>query len=220
MPGASVHFIDPTHQDSPMAGIEPMDQFLVVRTLQEAVREAAREAVAQLLLVARCEGERPVFDGGVESAAVFLHHVRHVLGALHAALDLEAGDARGEQLGEQVVRREVAGREQVLELLVAARGLHPAVDHQVVRHPAALGALAAVRAALLQGFARQALPAPAHAQRSVHEALQLQVGAGGHGADLLDGELARQHHAGDPEGPGDLRRLRRRDRHLRRGVQR
>src|SRR5207253_5418455 len=90
----------------------------------------------------------------------------------------------------------------------------PAVDHQVVRHPAALGALAAVRAALLQGFARQALPAPAHAQRSVHEALQLQVGAGGHGADLLDGELARQHHAGDPEGPGDLRRLRRRDRHL------
>ena len=53
----------------------------------------------------------------------------------------------------------------------------------------------AIGAAMLQGLAGQALPRPADTERSVDEALQLQIGVRGVERDLLDRQLARQDHA-------------------------
>src|SRR5204862_178835 len=83
--------LDAAHQDAAVAGIEAVHQLLVVRPGEESVREAPREAVAQLFLVARRERVGALLHRRIEGAAVFLDDVRDVLGALHAALDLEAG---------------------------------------------------------------------------------------------------------------------------------
>jgi hypothetical protein len=72
-----------------------------------------------------------------------------------------------------------------------------AVDDELVRHAAALRALAAVRRAAAPRLARQALAAPRHAQRAVHEDLELEVGAAPELADLVDRELARHDDAAD-----------------------
>src|SRR5207248_1331524 len=88
VPRAGVHFEGPADEHAPVAGIEAMDELLVIRAAQEAVREAAAEAVAQLFLVAAGESGdrmlrpsayarrrqsrllRPSLDGGVERAPV------------------------------------------------------------------------------------------------------------------------------------------------------
>ena len=197
-----------------MPRIAAVHQFLMVGALQEPVREAARETVLQLLRVAPGEGRWASFQRRAQRAAVLVHHVGDVLRTLHAALDLEAGDAGQKQLREQIARREIAGGEEILELLVAARRLGAAVDDQIVRHAAALRALAPVGAAVLQSLAGQALAAPAHAERAVDEALQLQICARGHGPDLVDGKLARQHHPRDSERLRHRRGLGGRDGHL------
>ncbi len=220
VPSAGVDLLDAADQDAAMAGIEPVHQPLVIRSLQEAVREPAREAVAQLLLVARGERGRALLHRRVQRPPVLVHHVGDVFGPLHPALDLEAGDAGGEQLGQEVVCGQIARREEILELLVAAGRLGRAVDDQIVGHAAALRALAAVRAAVLERLAGQALSAPAHAERAVHEALELEIRLRGHRADLLDGELAREDHARDTQRTRHRGRLGRRDGHLGGRVQR
>ncbi len=207
LPRPRVHFLDAADQHAAVPRIEAVHQLLVIGPVEEAVREAARVAVAQLLLVARRQRGRAHRPRGVERAAVLVDDVGDVLGALHAALDLETGDAGFEQVGKQVVGRQIARGQEILELLVAARGVAAAVDDQIVGQPAALRALAAVGAAMLQSLAGQALAAPAHAKGAVDEALQLQIGVLCELVDLVDGQLAGQDDARDAEAPGDLRRL-------------
>ena len=229
---------DPPDEDAPMTRIETVDQLLVIGAAQEPMREAAAEAVAELFLVASGERRGAPLDGRVQGTAVLVDDVGDVLGPLHAAFDLEAAHAGVDQLGKQIVGGEIARAEQIVELGVgcsarsrsARRGRSPllrpprellaAVEDQPVRHPAALRALAAVRAPMLQRFARQALPRPAHAQGSVDEALELEIGALREEPDLLDGQLARQDDAGDPELLRDTGSLGAGDGHLRRGVER
>ena len=211
VPRPRMDFLDAPDEHAAMPRIEPMHQLLVIGALQETVREAARKAVPQLFFVALRE------DGAVESAPILVDDVRDVLGPLHAPFDLEATHARGEQLGQQIVRREIFRAEQVLHLI----GLAAApVDDQVVRQTAALRALPPVGAAVLQRLAGQALPAPAHAQRAVDEALELQIRPFCKFGNFADRKLARQDYARDAERGGDRCRLRRRHRHLRRRVQR
>src|SRR5205814_5642140 len=59
VPGAGAHLLDPAHQDAAVPGVEAVDQLLVIRAPEEPMGEAAREAVAQLLLLAARERERP-----------------------------------------------------------------------------------------------------------------------------------------------------------------
>jgi len=123
------------------------------------------------------------------------------------------------RLGEQIVRGQIARAEQVGQILLSARHLFTPVDHQPIRHPAALRALAAVRAPVLERLARQALAGPAHAQGSVDEAFELEIGALREEADFLDGELAGQDDARHPELFGDPGGLGARHRHLGGSVQ-
>ncbi|MNR06160.1 hypothetical protein D3C85_1222230 [compost metagenome] len=86
--------------------------------------------------------------------------------------------------------------------------------------PAELGALAAVRAAAGAGIADVALAAVGDAERAVDEELQLHIGLGADGADLLEGQLAGQHHLGEAHILQELHLLRRAVVGLGAGVQR
>ena len=87
----------------------------------------------------------PRGEHAVEHGAVDAHDREHVVGRLHAALDLERGHARAHQLGQQVDRAQILRREQ----MIARRGeVFPLrLVVQRVGKPARLGAQAAVRRA-------------------------------------------------------------------------
>src|SRR5207244_6176198 len=61
VPGPGVDLLHPSHQNPAGARIEPVHQLPVLGSSEKAVAEAAREAVAQLLLVAPGAGGRAPF---------------------------------------------------------------------------------------------------------------------------------------------------------------
>ena len=103
--------------------------------------------------------------------------------------------------GSDLWRQEVAGVLQVLELVV---------HHEAIGQAAGLCALAAVGGPLPQGLGGEALPGEGHAERAVHEHLQLRVEAAvvhlrtdpGH---VFEAELAGEHRrvAAQVRGLGD-----------------
>jgi hypothetical protein len=208
---------NPAEEDAALLGIAPLDQSLMVHAFQESVRESARETLLEVPRLALAERDAARLQRLVERAPVGRGHVGDVLRRLEPPLDLERTHARPQQLRQQVERREVLRRKQVPH---RAELPSLAVDDQVVRHAARLRALAAIGGAAAPDLARQALARPAHAERAVHEDLELEVGPLVDARDLLDRQLARQDRAHDPEPPRELAALGRRDRHLRRGVQR
>ena len=107
-------------------------------------------------------------DIGVEGGAIRLRGGGHVLGGLEPALDLEAGDAGADQVVDQVVGGQVLRGEEVGLVPQLAAG---AVDDQLVREPAGLGALAAVGRPPAQGLAGQALAGVGDAEGAVDEDL-------------------------------------------------
>ena len=90
----------------------------------------------------------------VEAAPIGLGHRRHIGGLLQAPFNLEAGNAKFGQLGDQLPGCQVLGRQQVA--LFAQRQLHTIHD-QFVGQPAGLGAFTAVGTALAKGLTGQAL---------------------------------------------------------------
>ncbi len=138
-------------------------------------------------------------------------------GVLVAPLDLERVDPDRDELRHLGERHQVAGREQVA--LVQKR-LVRAVDDQVVREPAGLGALAPVGRAAAPGLAAEALARVAHAQGAVDERLELDVGGGGDAPEVVERELAAQHHPAHAVGGGERDALGAGDRHLGRAVHR
>ena len=132
-----------------------------------------------------------------------------IFGTLHAALDLETGDAGVLELGELVHKAVVLEGKGIV--------VHPAAEG--VGHAAGLGAHAAVAAPAADQRGHIALPAVAEAQRAVDEDLGLDGSAGGDVTDLIDRQLAREHgaresHLGRGLDPGEIV-----DAHLRAGVQ-
>ena len=95
-----VDLLDAPDEHAAVPGIEAVHQRLVVGAAEKAVREAAREAVAKLLLVPLLQRIWAVLEGGIEGAAVLVHRVRDVLRPLHPAFDLEAADSGVDQLGK------------------------------------------------------------------------------------------------------------------------
>ena len=74
-----------------------------------------------------------------------------------------------------------------------------AVDDQLVRQAARLGALPAVGRAAAEGFGGQALPRLRHAQRPVDEHFHGHIDRRGDLRDLLDGEFAGEDGSPDAE---------------------
>ena len=130
---------------------------------------------------------------------------------------LNGTHARGDQLGNQSIGRQILRAEQILLL---AQVDVAAVANQLIGQSAGLRALAAVGTATAQRFAGQALTRIGHAQRAVDEHLQRHRRAPGDCGDLVDRQLAGQHHALDPQLLGQADRLGTGHRHLRRGVNR
>ena len=100
----------PTDEHATVAAA-PAAAHVVVAALEVGGRERAREALLEPLLPLGPHGEAlRVGDRRVERLAVHGGGDADVGGVLHAALDLEARDAGGEQAGKDLDRRQVAGR--------------------------------------------------------------------------------------------------------------
>ena len=155
-------------------------------------------------------------ENGVQLLAIPGGDVLDVIQSLEAPLNLEGADARGDQ------------RLQVRALIHVFQGEQVAVLHQHLPpwglqgagQPAELGALAAVRAAAGAGVADVALAAVGDAERPVDKELQLHLGLGTDGTDLLEREFARQHYLGEAHVLQELHLFRRTVVGLGAGVQR
>ena len=132
-----------------------------------------------------------------------------VLRALHAALDLHAGDPRLLQLLEPVHQTVVLEGEGVV-VHAAAQG---------ILQTAGLGAHAPVAAALADERGHIALARMAEAQRPVDEDLRLDGRVFGDEADLFDAQLPGQHRPRHAQLRRGLHPLQVVDGHLGAGVQ-
>ena len=142
--------------------------------------------------------------------------VGDVLGRLEPALDLQAGDAQLDQLGDQVVRREVLRAEEVLRL---AEVDVLAVADDLIGHPAGLGALAAVGRPAAEGLAGQALARIGHAERAVDEDLDRHVGLGRGPCAISSSDSSRARITREqPSSAASRDPFLAGDRHLGRGV--
>ena len=154
--------------------------------------------------------------GGIDRLAVDLADGGDIFRGLEPSLDLEAGDPAFDQLRDVVHRGEILGGEKVASVPEITEG---PIHHQLVRHPAGLGALSPVGTPLAEGFTGEALAGVGDAQGAVDKHLQghpLRVEA----LQFAQRELACQHGTGDTEPLGYLHALRRGECHLGRGVDR
>ena len=90
----------------------------------------------------------------VESVSINAGDVGDVFGRLQSPFDLEARNARVDELPYQVVGREVLRAEKIFSV---AKRDDVAIAHQIIRHATRLRALAAIGAAAAERFAGQAL---------------------------------------------------------------
>ena len=203
-------------QHAALRGTQARNQPFVIAALEPTGRKATRERQFHLFHVARRDAGRAAGQRGVQRPAVVPRDVGHVLGRLQAALDLERGNTGIEQLGQQRVGGQILRTEQVFDARIQVH-VFPVADH-FVRQPASLRALASVRASAAQRFTGQALARVGHAQSAVDEHLQRQTGMRPDLADLVDRQLAGQHHALHAQLLGHPDALRAGQRHLRAGV--
>ena len=202
------HHLDLAQGNAGAAGLGRLD----VVGLDRAVEPEGGLAPGEVALqdAARLDGgafavEAPV----VQHVAVGGHHRADVLGALHAALDLEAGDAGLDQIGYLVDQLQVVGAEEVAVVVVV--GLEEAA--------AGLGAGAAVGRASAQVAGEQAQAGGRDAERAVHEGFQLDIGGSADALDFGQRQLARQDDALEVVARQEVGAVGRADVHLGGGVQ-
>ena len=141
-----------------------------------------------------------------------------VLGRLQPPLDLQGGNAGGDQLRQPVVGGQIVRAERIGAAGVVAKRL--AVADHLVGQAAGLGALAAIGAAPAERQACQTLARVADAQRAVDEDFEFDVGLPANGGDLGDREFPRQHHPPHAQRLDLADALGAAEGHLGRGVQR
>ena len=169
-----------------------MDEPLVVDSVEESMGEAARKALGKLKFLMMGKDEGPVGGKGIDGRAVGLGGGGNVLGALEPALDLEAANAGAGQLGDHVVGGKVLRAEEIGFIAEVA---DRAVDDEVVRQSAGLGALAAVGAAPAERFAGEALAAVGHAEGAMDEDFDRQIGGRADLKDVADRQFAGKNDA-------------------------
>ena len=211
----ATHAHDPPGQRPALFSEPRGDQLLVVHAVHPAGIQPARKRHLELLPIRRV---RHVRERGVDGLPIHLTHRRHVLRRLQPALDFETHHTQFQQRRNFLHRRQILRRKQIAPVAQIA---HRAIHDQLVRHPARLRTLAAIRAPLPERFARQTLPGIRHAQRPMHEHLQRQRRFPiAELRQLPQRQLPRQHRALDAQLPRKRHALRRRDRHLRARVNR
>ena len=104
--------------------------------------------------------------GGIDGFAVDGGDGGDVFGGFQAAFDFEAGYAAGDESGDFPDGSEVLRGEEVV---FVPEGGGCAVNNQLIRHATSLGALAAVGAALSEGFAGEALAGVGDAEGAMDE---------------------------------------------------
>ena len=162
----------------------------------EGLGGVGREAPAHLAPRGAAVAVRVLRHQRVQRQGIVPHHVLDVGGVLEPALDLEGGDPGIGQVLQPRLEVEVLERQ---EGLVAEQHAAVAV-REVVERPAGLDALAAVRAAPVDILRQAAVAAVAHAERAVHEELDLALHGSADLPDGLQGELALQDDARTAEG--------------------
>src|SRR5437867_13120936 len=106
---------------------------------------------------------------GIDGPPVHLTRRGDVLRRFQATFDLEAGHTEADQLRYLFHRGEVLRREQIPAV---AKVFERAIHDEFVWQPAGLRAFAAIRAALAESFAGQALAGVRDAQRAVEEGFE------------------------------------------------
>ena len=133
-----------------------------------------------------------------------LGDVGHVFGRLEPPFDLEARHPQLDQTGDQVERREVLGAQQVLDVAQVA---DLAVADDLIGQAARLGTFATVGRPPAEGLTGQALARVRHAERSVDEDLDGQLGGLTDLGDLIERQLSGQDHPrSQARGPAGLPR--------------
>ena len=192
---------DLPHEHAAMLGEPPLDQFLVVDPLQEARGEAAREALRQVGLLRLGQFQATSCASRFERLAIGRRRHRDILRALQPPFDLQAADPGRQQLGHQVPRRQVLRTQQVRLLPQVAQ---LAINNQLIRLPARLGTLPAVRAPPPQRLAGQALAAVGDTQGPMDEDLDFGAGLLGNPSDLGNRKFPRQDDPFDPQFPHEF----------------
>ena len=172
----------------------PLDEALVIDARRGSRARAARERLERRRGSSRSRPARRRAQRASDGAAVERGRRRDVLGALEAALDLERATRRARtSRGTSAVASRSSGESRYAR---SPRSRTHAVDDELVRQPARLGARAAVRAAAADRLARQALARVRDAERAVDEHLELDVGVlGADRRDVVERQLAREDHA-------------------------
>ncbi len=142
--------------------------------------EATRERQFHFMTSVVAEVHGTVRDGLVNRSAIVAGNVGDVLGCFQTAFDLETVDACFDHVRDGGVTCQILRAEQVANI---AEFLIDSVAHQVIRQPAGLSALPAVRTASAKRFAGQTLAAVGNTQCSVNEGLDGHVRLG---TDLFD----------------------------------
>ena len=132
----------------------------------------------------------------IECTTPHPHHVEHVVGVFHAALDLERRHPGPNKLG-QVRNAQIVARAQQTIALHGNDAL-PRLVHQVVRQATRLRTVAAHRRSSTPQGRKLAGPRISNANRAVAEHLDRHAGST-QGGNLVDRQLAGGRHALDPE---------------------
>lgn len=134
--------------------------------MQPARGESARKRHFQLVAIKRRNGIALLREGGVDGFAINAGDGGDVFGRFEATLDFERGNARLDELGDEIDGGEILRREQVAFFAQIAE---LAIDDELVGHSARLSAFATVGGALPERFGGEALPRIRDAERAVNE---------------------------------------------------
>ena len=120
----------------------------------------------------------------VDSAAIGIHHHRHIFRTLHAAFDFIADHTGFDKLRQNSQSIHILGAQQILTCVLALQHILALSVQKLVGQTAGLSTTASIAAATANKAAHQALAAVAHAQRTMDEGFDFRATAAG-SFDLL-----------------------------------
>ena len=182
----------------------------MIHAVHPAGEQAAAEGHLQFVAILRRRRLDLVREGGINGFAIDARDAGNVFRRLEPALDFETGDTQLHEARDFLHRGKILRAEKIASVAEIA-GF--AIHHQLIGHSTGLRAFAAIRAALAEALAGEALPGIGHAERAVDEDFQrhrllpelLQ---------LPQTALPREHRAVETEAVHHGQAFRRSDRHL------
>ncbi len=195
--------------------VDAVDEALVVHPVHPAGEKAARERHLEFVTVGIIGCCGFLGESRIDRLAVDLADGGDVFGGFQTPLDLEAGDAEADQVGDFFHGGEVLRRKEVAALAEIAQ--RP-IDHHPVGEAAGLGALAAIGAPLAERFAGEALSRIGDAEAPWTKTSRGGLPDSENRAISRSGKLPRQDDPRRAEPGREAGPLRRCNCHLGRGV--